>query len=283
MNSVVSASLAAFALALVACAAPTSDDSAAASADLDATVKPGTFRLYSDAHHVANPECDSYTDLTLSADKASLIDGLGGKCALTAKPNPNPRSFALHVSDGGCGIKVYEGSRRVPAGPSADAFASIKIRDYRNMVCKIAIQASIIVEETDPGFPGAITRTMYAADTQAAAADRLTISCHADNGTAVQFFTSVPAGELVHADYTALTNGTSSLVATMDSCSVVSKPGPFVADGATVTECHQHIMDGGFAVKLTTGGFTGIPSAELLKVTLAGEEPVASLNCQYTP
>ena len=285
MKSIVSASFAALSLVLVACAAPSGEDAETGNAELSTSVVPGTFRLFSSAHHVSDPKCDSYTDLTLTASKASLVDGLAGKCALTAKMNPNPRSYSLQASVDGCGVKHYTGSRRVSGGPSTDGSASIKITDFRASTCEFAIQALVIVDETEPGFPGPITRRLFSDDSHPAPAERVTIACDepVDHGASVKFYESVPSGSIVRAEYTETTIATTTLVASMADCAVISRPPPTTADGVTVTRCGQAEKDSGFAVELSEGGFTGIPEVSILKITKAGSDVVKTLTCRQTP
>jgi hypothetical protein len=151
---------------LVGCAAeqgntpdgPDGDEGSSENA-LRAGVAPGKFLLHAEANHVANPECDTFTDLTLKASgRAELSEHLTGRCALVAFHDPQNRAYTLRQTGTSCGSKIYEGSRRVPAGPAATAVAQIKIVDHRSRLCKDIVASEIVVEET---VPGGITTTRH--------------------------------------------------------------------------------------------------------------------------
>lgn len=260
------------------CAASTTDADADVSTSEIRTlsVTPGKFRLFDEPNHVPNPECERFTDLELTADgQAHLRDGLGGRCALVALFDPNERAYSLKVTHTACGAKVYEGARRVPAGPAATAMASIKITDNRTNVCKIMVPAQIVVEETSPGFPGPITLTMYSDDRPQA--DREVVVCQqpVDHGATIRFFSSDEG--IVRAEYTETTIADTTLVSSMRDCSTTAPP-PGSADFPFVTKC----SDGdGWSVALTEGGFTGIPSVQLWKETDGQRTLVHSLFCSY--
>jgi hypothetical protein len=158
-----------FGLSIVGCAAdttqPEQDDEVSAEEAIKAGVKPGKFVLHHEVNHTPDPRCDSFTDLELKANgRAELSDRLAGRCALTAFPNPNNRAYTLRARDGGCGSKIYEGSRRVALGPAKTGIARIKITDHRGRLCMDLQPAQLIVEETVPGFPGPITTKLFSQD-----------------------------------------------------------------------------------------------------------------------
>jgi hypothetical protein len=137
---------------------------------LKTSITPGEFKLYGKAHTTPSPSCDVYTDLKLSASpaKASLFETVGAgdptmpHCKLMVQPHE--RAYTLKLTGTACGSKIYEGSRRAVVGPSATGLAKIKITDHRTRLCKDVVPAKIVVEETEPGFPGPITTTKYSYD-----------------------------------------------------------------------------------------------------------------------
>ena len=78
-------------------------------------------------------------------------------CQLAVRPNL--RTYRLRLAGTDCGTRVYAGSRKV----DGKSFA-IKITDNRARLCENVVAAAVIVEETEPGFPGAITTTKYSYD-----------------------------------------------------------------------------------------------------------------------
>jgi hypothetical protein len=158
-----------FGLTVVGCAADTQEteqeDEVSAEEAVKAGIKAGKFTLHEEANHVADPQCDSFTDLELKANgRAELSNRLTGKCALVALFDSKPRAYTLRSKDAGCGSKVYEGSRRVALGPATTGLATIKITDHRNRVCRDLVPAQIIVEETGSG---ALARKVFSQDNQA--------------------------------------------------------------------------------------------------------------------
>jgi hypothetical protein len=271
--------------ALAGCAAATPDDPTGDSAsELRASVTPGTFRLFDEPRHVPNAECESFTDLEIKASgTAHLVDGLGGKCALTAFMNPNPREFAIHVTSTPCGGKVYEGARRVPVGPSATGVARIKITDNRTNVCDVAVLANIIVEETVPGFPGSITTTKFSDDRVEAKGSEI-VFCqeNVDHGAMIRFFAGGPEGRIVRAEYTETTFVNTTVVADMRVCT--SFPEAAHDDSIALTHrCNDVSWVDSFSVELYEGGFSGLPSAKLFKTVgnTGATVLVHALSCRY--
>jgi hypothetical protein len=131
-----------------------------------AKVTPGSFKLYSKPHTVPSAGCDVHTALDLKADvysTASLQESVGGLCQLAVMPNP--RTYRLRLASTDCGTRVYTGSITKNGNPW-----SIKITDNRARTCENVIAAAVIVEETEPGFPGPITTTKYSMDASPAPA-----------------------------------------------------------------------------------------------------------------
>jgi hypothetical protein len=146
---------------LMGCAATTDqedDDQGVSTEEAFTTgITPGTFRLYNDPGHVITPGCDIHTKLQLSnigGAKATLSEEASGLCQVAIAPNR--RAFRLRQTGGSCGSKVYEGHRNVTGGVN-----KVKITDHRSRMCMDVQVAQVIVEETVPGFPGAITTTLY--------------------------------------------------------------------------------------------------------------------------
>ena len=143
------------------------DDQIESETRRSAFVKEGSFELYPFGVS-PTPGCDFFTSLSLkntrSGPKADLAEAADpfNACDM-AVTNPNARTFPLTTKDVGCGSKQYEGKRRVRysfVGPDSANFATIKITDHRDRRCMDRIAGEIVVEETVPGFPGAIT-TQY--------------------------------------------------------------------------------------------------------------------------
>jgi hypothetical protein len=150
----------------IACTAETDDASDGDSDDVTvdeanaAKVAPGSFKLYGKAHATPNPSCDLHTKLELKAaffSTATLSEAVGGFCEIAAVPNP--RTYRLRLTGTDCGSRLYAGSVK-KQGKSFN----IKITDHRTRLCENVIPAAIIVEETVPGFPGAITTTKFSFD-----------------------------------------------------------------------------------------------------------------------
>jgi len=151
----------------MACTASTEDASSDADAD-DVTVDeanaakvgPGSFKLYGAPHAEPNPSCDIHTKLDLKADyfsTASLTEAVGGFCEIAVFPNP--RTYRLRLASTDCGTRIYSGSLKKQGQPY-----KIKITDNRTRLCENVVAAALIVEETVPGFPGAITTSKYSYD-----------------------------------------------------------------------------------------------------------------------
>lgn len=163
-------SVAALSLATVGCAAdadtdggaedgPDSDDVTVDEANA-AKVTPGSFKLYGQPRATPNPNCDPHTKLTLEASRystAKLEEGLEGFCEIAVVPNP--RTYRLRLASTSCGSRIYTGS----VTKSGKKYA-VKITDHRTRLCEDVVPAAVIVEETVPGFPGAITTTKYSYD-----------------------------------------------------------------------------------------------------------------------
>ena len=101
-----------------------------------------------------------HTKLVLSADggsRAKLEEAVGGFCEIAVFPNA--RSYKLRLAGTGCGSKTYTGSFR-----KGGKQHKVTITDHRTRTCRDLVPAKIIVEETVPGFPGAITMTKYSND-----------------------------------------------------------------------------------------------------------------------
>lgn len=127
-----------------------------------AKVMPGSFKLYSQPHANPNPGCDVHTRLTLAAgaySTAKIEEGLDGFCEIYVEPNP--RTYRLRLAGTDCGTRIYAGSVTKKGKKY-----SVKITDNRTRLCENVVAAAVIVEETVPGFPGAITTTKYSHDGQ---------------------------------------------------------------------------------------------------------------------
>lgn len=151
-----------------ACSADTSDPAGDENDSDDVTVDeanaakvgPGSFKLYSQPHASPNPNCDVHTRLTLAAatySTAKLEEGLEGFCEIFVEPNP--RTYRLRLAGTDCGTRIYAGSVTKKGKKY-----SVKITDNRTRLCENVVAAAVIVEETVPGFPGAITTTKYSHD-----------------------------------------------------------------------------------------------------------------------
>ena len=158
----------------MACTANTEDSANDADAD-DVTVDeanaakvgPGNFKLYGQPHAEPNPSCDIHTKLDLKADyfsTATLTEAVGGFCEIAVFPNP--RTFRLRLAGIDCGSRIYAGSLTKQGKKY-----KIKITDNRTRLCENVVAAALVVEETVPGFPGAITTTKYSYDGQPASAE----------------------------------------------------------------------------------------------------------------
>lgn len=125
-----------------------------------AKITAGNFKLYDQPRATPNPSCDVHTKIDLKSvggSSATLSEGLGGTCEIYVVPNP--RTYKLKDAGGSCGSRIFTGS--VTKGGKKYA---VKITDHRKRVCEDVIPALLIVEETVPGFPGAITTTKYSFD-----------------------------------------------------------------------------------------------------------------------
>jgi hypothetical protein len=150
----------------MACSADTTDDPSgddddvAESEAIAAKVTPGSFKLYMNPRAEPNPSCDVHTKLDLEAayfSTARLSEGLAGFCEIAVIPNE--RTYRLRAAGNDCGSRIFTGSRKKDGKSYA-----IKITDHRTRLCENVVPAAIIVEETVPGFPGAITTTKYSHD-----------------------------------------------------------------------------------------------------------------------
>jgi hypothetical protein len=234
-----------------------------------ARVSPGAFRLFDAPNHVADPQCESFTDLSITEKGASLANGLGGKCALTAMFDPDMRSYSLHAAFGPCGSTIYTGARRVPLGPSTTGIATIKITDHRLETCDVAAPAAIVVEETVPGFPGAITTTMYSHEVTA---PEEVVACRelVDHGAVVRFLAGKD-GVIARAVYTETSFFGTEVVADMNVCFAHEQHPQ--DDGVYVTHsCNDVSWVDGHSVELSEGGFTGMPSASIFAINSGGQK-----------
>lgn len=160
---------AALAASSAACTADTSEPSSGDESDdvsVDeanaAKVTPGTFKLYSQPRATPNAGCDVHTRLTFEAayySTAKIEEALSGFCELYVEPNP--RTYRLRLAGTDCGTRIYAGS----VTKKGQKYA-VKITDNRTRLCENVVAAAVIVEETVPGFPGAITTTKYSLDGQ---------------------------------------------------------------------------------------------------------------------
>jgi hypothetical protein len=149
----------------MACSADTTDDAGddddvAVAEAISAKVTPGSFKLYMNPRAEPNPSCDVHTKLDLKAahfSTATLAEGLAGFCEIAVIPNE--RTYRLRAAGNDCGSRIFTGSRKKDGKSYA-----IKITDHRSRLCENVVPAAIIVEETVPGFPGAITTTKYSYD-----------------------------------------------------------------------------------------------------------------------
>jgi hypothetical protein len=241
--------------------------------------------LFENANHVPNSACEKFTDLELFGNaQAKLIDGLGGRCALTAFIDPNERAYTLRQAGTDCGSRIFEGSRRVDVGPSTTGLATIKIIDHRSRQCRDLVPAKIIVEETTNGT----TTTKYSQDrVPQQPAEHVVVSCvqpNIDHGASVDFHASGPAGEIVRAEYKETTRSGTQVVANMNVCAKYEQSGGPGGDIPRQTvRCNDTTWIDGHVVELWEGGFAGIPSIKLYKLAgNAGERILLhSLTCQY--
>jgi hypothetical protein len=151
----------------MACTASTEDPAADGDAD-DVTVDeanaakvgPGSFKLYDQPRAEPNPSCDIHTKLDLKAEyfsTATLTEAVGGFCEIAVFPNA--RTYRLRLANVDCGSRIYTGSLKKQGQPY-----KIKITDNRTRLCENVVAGALVVEETVPGFPGAITTTKYSYD-----------------------------------------------------------------------------------------------------------------------
>lgn len=150
----------------MACTADAGDPSDDANADgvaesewVAAKVTPGSFKLYSHAHEVPLAGCDVHTRLDLAQDHFSTATLTERAVVCKVLVPPDLRTYRLRLTDTDCGTRFYAGSRKV----DGKSF-TIKITDNRARLCLNVVDADVIVEETAPGFPGAITTTKYSYD-----------------------------------------------------------------------------------------------------------------------
>ena len=107
-------------------------------------VEAGTFKLYNEPSHQANPGCDVHTQLDLisgfAGPLARLVNKLSAQSLCEIYVTPNERTFNLTERESiGCGSKEYRGT---------NGDASIKIIDHRGRICRDRLIAKVIVEET---------------------------------------------------------------------------------------------------------------------------------------
>jgi hypothetical protein len=286
LSSVSIVALLSVSMLAVGCAAESGDAADTAGAEVTAgAVTPGKIRLFAEPNHVTNPECESFTDLELKPGSAHLVGGLGGKCSLVALYDGNPRDYTLRVKDGACGIKVYEGSRRVPISPAATGLATIKITDQRNTTCAPGTPhlADVVVEETQPGFPGSITTTMYSKDDEPT--QHLVIFCReqVDHGAEVNFYAAGPEGKIVRAEYKETTFAETTTVANMSVC--VEPPREPKVDPIPdmlyhVSTCNTGTARSGYVSELFAGGIAGLPQVKLYRVEGGERTLVHGLMCK---
>lgn len=164
-------------------------------------VTAGQFRLYNDANHTVNPSCDLFTTLELKNEpnaKAVLGQGLDGFCEIAV--SAETRTFSIRLESESCGSKVYVGS----AGRGSKK-STVRITDHRTRVCRDIVPARVILEQTVPGFPGAITTTEYSYDRVApadACASKDQTACLADESCQAKWGPSAcsPDGRICTAD-----------------------------------------------------------------------------------
>lgn len=160
---------AALAASSAACTADTSEPSTGDETDdvsVDeanaAKVTPGNFKLYGEPHARPTAGCDVHTRLTFAAgtySTARFEEAVSGFCELYVEPNA--RTYRLRLAGTDCGTRIYAGS----VTKKGQKFA-VKITDNRTRLCENVVAAAVIVEETVPGFPGAITTAKYSLDGQ---------------------------------------------------------------------------------------------------------------------
>jgi hypothetical protein len=284
-NACVAAFLVAFGVvSLAGCAGEASSEQAGSEAEQVAGVAPGQFRLFDEPNHVTDPECESFTDLELKANgKADLVDGLGGRCALTALIDPNPRSYTLRVKDGECGAKIYEGSRRVAVGPATTGLARITITDYRVQTCDVSPPALVVIKES----AGGRETTRFSKDKSQDKKEREVIVCRepVDHGAAVHFFATGEGREqtIVRAEYTETSFFDTQVVSNMNVCTKFPV-GPNADEVVKTNACNDVSWVNGYTVELYEGGFAGTASIRLYQqdpVAQDGQRLVKSLNCHY--
>ncbi len=241
-----------------------------------AEVTPGKFRLYHEANHLADPRCDAYTSLELTANGvAHLAEGLQGRCSTTTLLDDNARSYALRLVGDECGAKIYEGTREV-MNDVGTVLATIRITDNRGLVCKIAVPAQVIVEETEPSFEGKGATTLYSNDVS----ETLAIECSEKDsaGALVRLYTS--GTEITRAVYIETTTTESEIVADMNVCSAFPRE-PGDKDLHRTYGCNDVSWVDGFSVDLYEGGDRG-PTVKLHR-SIEGGHPVLvhELDCLY--
>lgn len=273
--------LGAIALFAVGCTDASQESASASSSEINARssgdVVPGSFRLFEEAGHVSNPECEVFTKLELTADGvARLAGGFEGRCTLMRMGDANERSYSLTRIDTACGGKVYKGVRR----SGVDALATITITDNRAMSCYVPAQAQIVVEEARPSAQSEPT-TLYSADR----VETLAIECSATDdegrGAHVRFYRSPNAHGIARAVYTETTRTASQVVADMNVC--VAYPHEEGADKIERTfGCNDVSWVDGFSVELYEGGLSGAPSVKLHKADEDGVPQLfRELDCSY--
>lgn len=163
--------LVAFALAatsLFACAATTDDGQDDADSDdvsndevIAAKIADIDVDLGDHPHQQAS-SCDVHTKLSIKSGKATLrevVTGIPGQAQCKLAVQPNERSYNLKLSKTDCGSRIYAGSMK-----KAGQKYAIEITDNRSRLCEDVIPGLLVVKETVPGFPGAITTTKYSRD-----------------------------------------------------------------------------------------------------------------------
>ncbi len=128
------------------CAAPVAEEP---TEQAEESLSTGTIKLYEDDAAPSDPQCDTYTELTLSVDRtttgvrALLRNVVEGSCRIML--DPEPRDFRLELSSTSCGSLIYKGTETVTGEKH-----EITITDNRNRLCRDIVPA-IVVEENLAG------------------------------------------------------------------------------------------------------------------------------------
>jgi hypothetical protein len=129
---------------LLGCAANSADAGSADEQNVTSAKTLFTAKLYADANHLASPDCDVHTFLSVEKSgaivTAKLENRVSGSCEIMN--DPNPRAYVVTPSDDGCGTTVYAGST------GADR---VTIEDNRGRTCEDYRPSVLTLDETRGG------------------------------------------------------------------------------------------------------------------------------------